>query len=185
MVQKRITGWKLWALNAVIALHLYAMFFWGLPDSPFRNRMARPVEKYVVYTGLWHIWGMFAPGPLDMHFDVSAEVKYQDGTKVTWMVPRPQDYPIFQRTGIERYRKWRERIKADDFRMIWDDAAHYVARLMNKNPNNPPVEVKWTRFWIPIPRPIKGQDYQPMPAGYTPNQSFTYATFPITAKDLQ
>lgn len=185
MAQKRITGWKVWALNIFIALHVLGLFFWGLPDSGFRNRMARPFERYIVYMGLWHIWGMFAPAPLDTHFDVRAEIKYQDGSTIQWRCPRPDSYPVLQRAHIERYRKWSERLRADEFMMIWKPAAAWIARNHYKNPKNPPVEIKFTRHWIPLPKPDMKHDYQPMPKGFTPNQEYTYATIPISPKDLQ
>ena len=58
----------------------------AVPSVTQRNRMAHPFEKYVVYTGLWHIWGMFAPAPLNIHYDIRAEVKYRDGSSQSVVV---------------------------------------------------------------------------------------------------
>src|SRR5688500_17855748 len=92
-----LTGWKRGALNIFIAFHVVALFLWGLPDGAFRKHAAKPFEKYVVYIGLWHIWGMFAPKPLDVNFDVRATVKYQDGTTAIWQAPRIEKLPMSQR----------------------------------------------------------------------------------------
>lgn len=184
MARKPITGWKRGLLNVFIAFHIFILFFWGLPDSPFRNRMIRPIEKYVVYTGLWHIWGMFAPMPLTTHFDVRAQVKYQDGSTAEWIAPRMEELSVWERVPKERFRKWRERIRSDDYAQIWDVTAQYIARVMNKNPKNPPVEVQLTRYWVEIPPPIRGQDYQPMPKGFNPVNKFIYATVQISPGDL-
>lgn len=185
MVRKPLTGWKRAALNVFIAFHAVALFLWGLPDGPFRSYTAGPFERYVVYTGLWHIWGMFAPKPLDINFDVRATVKYADGSTAEWIAPRVEEYGMWKRMSKERFRKWRERIRSEEYRMVWDDTAHWVARQMNKHPENPPVEVKLTRWWVDTPLPNLKQDYQPLPKQVVWNKSFTYATFPITAKDLQ
>jgi hypothetical protein len=185
MVKKPLSGWKLTALNLFIAMNLWALFFWGLPDGPFRNHMARPFERYVVYTGLWHIWGMFAPKPLDVNFDVRATVKYADGSTAEWICPRVEEMSQWQRMCKERYRKWRERIRSDEYRNIWDDSAHWIARQMNTKPQNPPVQVQLTRWWIETPPPNLKQDYQPLPQRVAWNKSLVYATYPITAKDLQ
>jgi hypothetical protein len=180
-----LTGWKRATLNVFIAFNFAALFFWGLPDGPFRKYTARPFEKYVVYMGLWHIWGMFAPKPLDINFDVRATVKYQDGTTKEWIAPRMEELPIAQRVPKERFRKWRERIRSEEYMMIWDDTAHWIARQVHRNPQNPPVEVKMARWWTEIPPPDLKQDYQPPIKNVTFKKSYTYATFPIAAKDLQ
>ena len=151
MVKKPLSGWKRTVLNVFIALHVYALFLWGLPDGPFRNYLARPFERYVLYTGLWHIWGMFAPKPLDVNFDIRATVKYADGSTAEWICPRIEEMSQWQRMCKERYRKWRERIRADEFRNIWDDSAHWIARQMNTKPENPPVEAKG----LPSPMPSR------------------------------
>src|SRR4051794_29910788 len=136
MVRKPIPGWKRAALNIFIALHLFALIFWGLPESPFRNRMIQPFTPYYLQTGLWHTWNMFAPMPLVVHFDVRGQVKYLDGSTAEWIAPRVEDYPVLQRTTKERYRKWREKIRTDDYRIVWPEAARFIAREMNHNPAN-------------------------------------------------
>src|SRR5215212_6279761 len=109
MAQKILTGWKRGILNILITLHVLGLFLWGLPDGKFRSYTAWPFERYIVYMGLWHIWGMFAPAPLNINFDVRAEVRYQDGSKAEWVAPRMEELSIWQRAPKERYRKWRER----------------------------------------------------------------------------
>jgi hypothetical protein len=183
--RKPLLGWKRFALNLFIGFHLLALALWGLPDTAFRNRMANPFERYVVYTGFWHIWGMFAPGPLNVHYDIRAQVKYKDGSTNEWICPRMQEFSVWERVPKERYRKWRERIHGEDFRMVWPDTARYVARVMNTNPTNPPVEVKLVRHWINIPPPDLSQDYQPMPKGFTPTNAFVYHRSAIRPQDLQ
>jgi hypothetical protein len=185
MVRKPITGWKRAALNIFISLHFAALFFWGLPDSPLRNHMARPFERYVVYMGLWHIWGMFAPAPLNLNVDVRATVKYKDGSTNVWIAPRMEELPIWQRASKERYRKWRERIRSEEYTVIWDDTSRWIARQMNNQPNNPPVEVRLTRWWTEIPRPNMKRDYQPRAMKVDFINSLTYSVCPITPKDLQ
>ncbi len=185
MAWKPLTRWKRLALNVFIGVHVYLMFFWGLPNGPLRNRLVRPLEKYGIYTGLWHTWGMFAPFPLTIHFDIRAEVKYEDGTTAEWIAPRMEELSIWERAPKERFRKWRERIRTDDNMVIWDDTARFVARQLNNNPTNLPVEVKLTRHWIETPPPNLKQDYQPMPKSFATIHSYTYAVVPISPKDLR
>jgi hypothetical protein len=182
---KPLSTWKRTALNVFIAFHVFALFFWGLPESLFRTRMIRPFESYYFFAGLWHNWNMFAPMPLIVNFDVRAQVKYRDGSSAEWIAPRMQELPMWERASKERYRKWREKIRTDDFKGIWPETARFVARQMNRRPDNPPVQVKLTRYWINIPKPKFQTDFQPIPASYNPTNSYTYFTLPIQPEDLK
>lgn len=184
MNRKTLTGWKRAALNIFIAFNVYAFAVWGLPEGPFRTRMIKPVADYMVYLGLWHSWAMFAPKAMDSNFDVRAQVKYQDGSTAEWIAPRMQELGLWERVPKERYRKWRERIRATKYSYIWDDTARWVARQMNTKPNNPPVEVKLTRYWAPVPEPNLRRDYQPLLKEVVYTNSTTYAVTPIKPKDL-
>lgn len=185
MSHKPITGWKRAALNVFIAVHVTFLVVWGLPSSLFRTRLCEPITSYMIYLGLWHSWSMFAPTPLATHFDVRAQVAYQDGSTNEWIAPRMEELPLWERVPKERYRKWRERIRIDEYMSIWDDTARFVARRMNTNPTNPPVEVKLTRYWVDIPPPNKTNDFQPMPRSFKTEKEYTYAVCPILPKDLK
>lgn len=181
---KPTAHWKRAILNVVIVFHLLGLFLWCLPSGPFRNHVTGPWRDYFRQVGLWHSWNMFAPKPLAQNFDVTAEVRYADGSKKTWVAPRVQEYGGFEKLGKERYRKWRERIKADNHRIIWDDTGRWIARQMNTAPGNPPVEVKMTRSWTNIPKPAR-RDYQPMPPVYAKTNSFVFCTLAIRPMDLK
>jgi hypothetical protein len=185
MVRKPIAGWKRAVLNVFIGLHVFALFFWGLPDGPFRNRMIKPVEKYFVFSGLWHTWTMFAPMPLIVHFDVRGEVKYRDGSVAEWIAPRMEDLSIWDRVRKERFRKWREKVRTNDYRAVWPETARFIAREMNRRPDNPPVQVKLIRKWVDLPKPNPRSDFQTMPEGYNPTNSYAYYTAAIRPEDLK
>ena len=68
--------------------------------------------------------------------------------------------------------------------MIWDDTSRWIARQMNTKPNNPPVEVKLTRYWAMIPVPEWRQDYQQRSKEVAYTNSCTYALTPLRPKDL-
>src|SRR3954470_14934396 len=75
-------------INVFVLVHLYIMLVWGLPGSAFRSLLAKPVENYVIYWGLWHSWDMFSPDPLSLNFLVDAQITYQDGSTRIWEFPR-------------------------------------------------------------------------------------------------
>jgi hypothetical protein len=159
--------WKRCAISAFILFHVYIMAVWGLPGSSFRFFMTKPLNDYVIETGLWHSWDMFSPDPLSLNFEVEAVIRYQNGAEKHWSFPRMEELGYWDRFQKERYRKWRERVRLDMYSMVWDDSARYVARI-NDTPTNHPVHVTFVRHWAPIPPPVmlsgksKFRGYQPM-----------------------
>lgn len=184
-MQKPIQGvWRKRFLSAFILFHVCIMVLWGLPGSRFRARMTGWMEKYVVWTGLWHSWDMFSPDPLSLNFNVVAEITFKDGTIKQWELPRMEKLGIWERFQKERFRKWRERVRLDAYQVIWPDTCRWIARNHN-NPGNPPTFVSLTRQWGTIPPPIPGKDYQPIPGGYDMPQKYLFYVHPVAAQDLQ
>lgn len=176
-------GLKKAFINAFILLHLLIIVIWGLPASSFRSTLARHVEKYVIWTGLWHSWDMFSPDPLSLNFNVTAEITYRDGSTKIWEFPRMEKMSIGEKFQKERFRKWRERTRIDSYRLVWDDTARYVARLNNTNPANPPVTVVLERHWDIIAPPKKG-DYQPLTHSFELKNHYKYEYYQVQEGDL-
>ena len=51
-------------ISAFLLAHLTATVVWMLPACPIRQRLAPWVECYILPTGMWQYWGMFAPDPV-------------------------------------------------------------------------------------------------------------------------
>lgn len=177
--------WRRHLVNGLIIVHLFALFFWGAPDCRFTMLMVRPVAKYVLFTGLWHSWKMFAPSPYTLQYDVHARVTYKDGSQIDWVAPRMEELTIWKQMTKERFRKWRELMFTDSCQASYLPTARYVARRYHRNPRNPPVEVRLIRYWAAIQPPIPGQDYQPIPRNIIRNKSYTYSVSKISEADLR
>jgi hypothetical protein len=183
--------WKRVAISGFILLHLYIMVSWGMPGWRLRDVMIAPVQRYVIYSGIWHSWDMFSPEPLAINFNVYAEVARQDGTTNIWEFPRMEKLGLNERFQKERYRKWRERVRQDSYNMIWRDTARFIAR-QERNPTNPPVRVALVRQWEPIPAPTQTAgtppaiaDFQPIPETYLLSKTFRFYTYYVTPEDLK
>ena len=170
-------------LNLFIAFHLAAILIWSFPPSGLRSVLYRPFYKYMMWMGLWQSWDMFSPNPLAVNIRVIAEITFKDGSKTNWEFPRVEKLGYFERSQKERYRKWRERIRLDDFAPVWDDTARYIARRQNRKPENPPVLVSLIRYWGDIPPPVAG-DYQRIPGEYETPHAFVYKTYLVRPEDL-
>lgn len=180
---KKSPDWRRALANGFILFHLIALGAWGMPASGFRNLIARPFEKYILKFGFWHVWDMFAPIPLKMNFDLDAKLEFRDGSVRLWQFPRMEELGMVERFRKERFRKWRERVRLDDYSVVWPDTCRYIARMHN-NPTNPPTRISITRHWAPIPLPVKG-DYQPIPKSYPMPSSYTFTVYDVQPEDLR
>jgi len=146
---------RAWLVNAFIVGYVSSIAAWSIPaplqPAPVRalNRLTAP---YMLRLGFWQGWDLFAPDPLAINIDVEAEVTFRDGRRVIWAFPRMEELSYFDRYRKERYRKWRERVRLDRYRVVWPDTARYVGRLYDR-PGDPVAEVALIRRWVEIPTP--------------------------------
>lgn len=53
-----------WAVSAFVLAHVGAVVVWNLPEpAALRQRLAPGLSWYILPTGLWQDWSMFAPDP--------------------------------------------------------------------------------------------------------------------------
>ena len=154
----------------------------------FRSYMVEPVRDYVTQAGLWHSWDMFSPNPLSVNFNVEAHIDFGDGSKKVWTFPRMERLGMWERFQKERFRKWRERVRQDSYRNVWDDTCRFIARL-HDSPTNRPVRVSLVRQWAAIPPPKieRGKsllDYQPIPNDYELTLNFQFKQYIVQPEDL-
>lgn len=178
-------------LKVLIVLHMVAITVWTLPVPPtavasgkvpprgsdwllLMNarylRPMKPLQAYLLTTGFWQFWDMFAPNPADTDFYGDAVVVYRDGTQARYQYPRMYLLPIDQKYQKERYRKFYERAHLESNTYLWPRFAQRIAFLMTKSLANPPVTVRLSRHWLPIAAPGKKQQ-----ATYNSYQYYEYA----------
>lgn len=124
-------------------------------------KTADPIRTYLLVTGFWQFWDMFAPDPSNQDLWGDAEIVRQDGTVEHYQYPRMYLLPIQKKLVMERHRKFFERASQDSFAYLWPQFARVIAREVDNDPKNRPVEVRLTRHWQQIP-PVG----EPMPTEY-------------------
>jgi hypothetical protein len=155
---------RLSARRAVVTVFLVwnaaAVFASTLPGTPsaFRTRVIAATRPYLDFTGLWQSWDMFAPHPQSSTAEVEALVTHADGQQTTWRIAGPEQVRV-GKFRLDRWRKWRDAIRADVNWTVWPDAARFAARL-STDPSNPPLRVELVRRWGEVPPPRRG-DWQP------------------------
>lgn len=173
-------------VKAFVIWHLYAMTAFSLPAPPrvltsgaiqptvssllsdpmswllyanFRVKTSQysPLYWYMVPTGLWQYWDMFAPNPSQMDVFLDGVITYQDGSTKVHIYPRMSAMPYPERYVKERFRKYVERINPDTENWKRPALAQWMALQAATDPKNLPVQVELRRQFHVIPRYGKPQ----------------------------
>ncbi len=162
-----------WPVKALWVFHVVMISLWSLPHAPPAVLAGRstgtpvdmalklsdkgvregPLKYYLMSTGLWQYWDMFAPDPLRLDYYVDAVVRYEDGTLREAKFPRLADMPVLSRYAKERYRKYIERVQGDEAYFLQPELAQWIALQNFDDPKNPPVGVNIRRHSRRIPAP--------------------------------
>lgn len=176
--ENRVSGW----VKLLVAFHVVGITIWSLPN-PRRPVMLGTVEPqgadwllyyntaylkdsplryYLLTTGVWQSWDMFAPNPSNTDIWGDAEVVYKDGSMERYAYPRMYELSIPEKYLKERFRKFYERANDERYRYMWPVFAQRIAYEMNTKPGNPPVRVKLYRYKMVLDGPGK-----PIPEDYS------------------
>ena len=133
-------------------------------------RFLTPFKYYLLTTGTWQYWDMFAPNPANTDFWWDAVVTYKNGDQKVAVYPRMKDLSISEKYIKERYRKYLERMN-NDSTDSWKRPtfAQRMALLAYKDPENPPVRVVLRRHF----KQMLGMD-KPVPKDYSVFEVFEY-----------
>src|SRR5262249_13634599 len=100
---RRAWTWRLKksALSLFVVAHLGATVLWVLPACPLRERCWPVVSSYIMPTGMWQYWGMFAPDPMRDTLTLEAEALDVRGLRYGFTFPRLADYSKL--AGVPRF----------------------------------------------------------------------------------
>jgi len=168
-------------ISGFILVNLVVILSWSLPVNSLLVSVAkRAVGPYMMWSGLWQGWNMFAPDVPAATTHVEAELIRRDGRTTDWKFSSPPDYGYYRRYFMERRRKFsNDHLRLDTSAELWPDAARYVARL-NNDPANPVDTVRLVRYWAPIPPPGSAQPRNP--AHWN---RYVFFTYPVKPEDLR
>ena len=138
-------------ISAFLAFHIIAITSWCMPiDSPLRAAFTSVVRPYLLWSGLFQSWNMFAPTPKSVNARIEAAVIYKDGHIRNWKFPRMEQLGLVERYYKERYNKYVENLADDKNAALWPDAARHLARSNYKDASNPPQIVILAYYWSDI-----------------------------------
>lgn len=126
--------------------HFTGVLLWLSPQCTLRDSLLSPYIGYLNFFGLWQGWSVFEK-PRAYNGFLSAEIKFQDGSKQEWEFPRMEKLGFAEKMFKEKYRRWTNDCVSDESKTyLWPDAARYIARL-HRSPGKRPVEVSIVRHW--------------------------------------
>ena len=156
--------------------HFTGVMLWLSPDCTLKSSLISPFIGYLNFFGLWQGWSVFEKQRAYNGY-LTAEVKFQDGSKTEWEFPRMEKLSITEKMFKEKYRRWTNDVVSDESKAyLWPDTARYIARL-HRSPDKQPVEVAIIRHWEWIAPP--GQSKSTNIDGQN-----TLYKGPISAEDL-
>jgi hypothetical protein len=115
-------------ISVVIVAAMLAQVAAHLPDGSALEDDLGPSGRYLVrLAGIESQWGVFAPNPRSTSLKLEGRVTFEDGSTATWHLP--EGARIGANLRYYRWRKWLERVRADDYRNLWEPTCQWIASL--------------------------------------------------------
>jgi hypothetical protein len=147
---------------AFILFHLVAITCWAVPSNFLPLILIRQlVRPYMLWTGLFQSWDMFAPDPKSANTYVKAIIVTQNRHILVFTFPRMELLSLAERYRKERYRKFAENLPKEQNAAVWPDVARHLARAYN-NPADPPYKISLIQFHSDI-KPGEDEFEAPIP----------------------
>jgi hypothetical protein len=137
-------------LSLVILAHIVAVGLWNLPDCALRKRLGGWAPFYMMPTGQWQHWGMFAPEPFRETVMLEAQARDARGDYHIHTFPRMADKPFHVAFLGYRHSKFMHNMALEDNVAQREFAARHAVRSWNLPAEAFPVELDlYYKAWRP------------------------------------
>jgi hypothetical protein len=129
------------ALSILLTAHLIAVLAWLMPPCALRDRIAPLVGPYLLATGQWQHWGMFAPDPA--RDTLATEIMARDawGRIHQYQFPRMADKPVLEAAWGYRHSKLTYNLAAPEAVAYREFLARHALRSWRLPPEAFPVDL--------------------------------------------
>lgn len=135
------------AITVFLIFHILAIVVWSLPSDARPIVAVREViAPYMLWTGLYQSWDMFAPNPKSKVEYIKAVVITKNRHMPVFGLPRMEELSYSARYQKERYRKFVENVLLDKNAAVWPDMIRHIARIYSNTPSDLPDKVILIRF---------------------------------------
>jgi hypothetical protein len=162
------------AITGVIVFVIVTLLASNLSESALQRWLARLVQPVRNGLGLDQAWGVFAPDPRSVVFDLEGHIRYGDGSTEVWRPPKGE--PIVHEYRDYHWQKYAERVRLDDQSGLWHPFAVWLARTHDR-PGRHPVEVTLVRRWYDLYPPGTNPSHGPW-------NEYVYFTLQVRSEDL-
>jgi hypothetical protein len=114
------------AVSVAIVVVLAAQVVTHLPsDAAAHRSLGAEADLVLRLVASEQQWGVFAPDPRSTSLRLEGRITFEDGSSAVWRPP--QGARIGANLRFYRWRKWLERVRADDQRALWEPTARWLA----------------------------------------------------------
>jgi hypothetical protein len=124
-----------------VLFHLSALCVWTTPSCYIKDRVQDFYRYYVLPTGMWQWWAIFAPEPVRDTFVLDAEIIDAKGMRHIHEFPRLADLPWWQKIPRYRQPKFAGNMAVPEYLSSRKFVAEYAARQADLEPDAFPVWV--------------------------------------------
>jgi hypothetical protein len=167
---------KKWAISAFVLFHLTALTVWNLPNCAIRQRTVQNFAPYMLPTGLWQNWTMFAPDPMRHAFMLQAMAADKNGVMYEYHFPHLVNYSVLDGIARVRHSKYPTYLAIDEYAGQREMTARHVVRALGLPPEVFPVDVE-LQYLVKEAPPV-GQVPDPMvPPKIQPIKAYRFPTW--------
>jgi hypothetical protein len=129
------------ALSLFLLVHLAALLLWNMPACALQKQASGWVAHYLMPTGQWQQWGMFAPEPLRETLALEVAGRDAQGVVHTYKFPHMAGKPVEVAFLGYRHSKFSHNMIPETAVAYREFAARHAVRSWNLPPEAFPVEL--------------------------------------------
>jgi hypothetical protein len=128
-------------VSAFVIFHLSAICLWTTPPSYIKAHLEPLYRYYVLPSGMWQWWAIFAPDPVRDTIVLDAEIVDAKGMRHIHEFPRLAELPWWQKMALYRQPKFAGNMCCAEYFPSRKFVARYAARQIDLKPEAFPVWV--------------------------------------------
>ena len=164
------------AVSAFLIAHLAALGIWNLPACALKDRCLGYCSYYMMPTGLWQFWGMFAPEPVKDTAVLEALVTDAKGLLHEYPFPATEGMSPWRAALDYRMAKLETNAAPEELRATREMIARHAVRGLRLAAADFPVDVRLQYQVRATPAPGSPAGEAPPPTIPVPVMSYRYPT---------
>lgn len=137
-------------ISIFLLFHVASVVAWNLPESALKQKLGALPALYLLPTGQWQHWGMFAPEPLRETLALEVQARDARGVLHAYRFPRMADKSVTEAFLGYRHSKFTHNMAPETAVGYREFAARHAVRSWNLPETAFPVELDlYYQVWRP------------------------------------